>query len=176
VTPFDYAPLYCEENIRRLCDRTEFKAPGVLVAVISNPERRVYMRHQRTGDPPDGSLCWDYHVIGLRHAAAGWEVWDFGSDLGLCTPSPRYLQASFVDAAPHPPLFRIVDAETYARELRSDRSHMRRRDGSWTASPPPWPAFDGPGGVDLWSLVDMEAASLGRVVTLDQCRRLYAAP
>jgi protein N-terminal glutamine amidohydrolase len=173
VTPFDHAPLYCEENILRLCGRREFASPGAVVAVISNAARRVHMREQRSGHPFDGSLLWDYHVIGLRCGATGWEVWDLESRLGLPAPALRYLKESFVDPAPDPPLFRIVDAETYARELRSDRSHMRRADGSWTAAPPPWPAPVGRGGVGLWSLVDMETAGLGRVVTLDECRKLY---
>jgi hypothetical protein len=173
VTPYDYAPLYCEENILRLCGRSEFKAASAQVAIVSNPARRVHMRHQRPGAAPFGSVSWDYHVIGLRRGGTGWEVWDLDSRLGVPAPALRYLGDSFVDPHPEPPLFRIVDAETYARELRSDRSHMRRDDGSWTAPPPPWPAPLGPGGVDLWSLVDMEAAGLGRVVTLDECRKLY---
>jgi protein N-terminal glutamine amidohydrolase len=175
VTPFDYAPLYCEENIRRLCERREFKCPSAQVAIVSNPARRVHMRHQRSGAAPDGSVCWDYHVIGLRRGVTGWEVWDLDSRLGVPAPALRYLGASFVDPDREPPLFRIVDAETYARELRSDRSHMRRADGSWTAPPPPWPPPLGRGGVGLWSFVDMETASLGQVVSLDECRRLYGS-
>ena len=176
MTAFDHAPFFCEENILRLCARSEFRSPGALVAVVSNPARRLHMRHQRGGVPPQGTLCWDYHVIGLRPGPAGWEVWDLESLLGVTAPAPRYLAASFLESTVEPPLFRILDAEVYARELRSDRAHMRRPDGSWTATPPPWPAPGGPGGVGLGSLVDMEASSLGRVLTLDECRRLYAAP
>jgi protein N-terminal glutamine amidohydrolase len=176
VTPFDHAPFYCEENLLRLCGRSEFKSPGALVAVVSNPARRLHMLGQRTGAPPDGALCWDYHVIGLRRGALGWDVWDFESLLGFPAPAAQYLAVSFVEPASDPPLFRILDAEVFAGELRSNRSHMRRSDGSWMAEPPPWPAYDGPGGVGLWSLVDMKAATLGRVLTLEECRRLYAAP
>jgi protein N-terminal glutamine amidohydrolase len=175
VQPFDYAPFYCEENILRLCRRFDFRSPGALVAVVSNPARRVCMRKQRSGAPPEGSLCWDYHVIALRRGFSSWEVWDFESQLGLPVPAAGYLAASFEAFAPEAPFFRLLDAEAYARELRSDRSHMRRPDGSWTATPPSWPAPDGPGGVGLWSLVDMEAPSIGRVLTLEDCRRLCAA-
>ena len=174
MTPFEYAPFYCEENILRLCGRREFESPGAVVAVVSNPQRRVHMRQQRPGAPPDGSLSWDYHVFALRHGRAGWEVWDFESLLGLPVPARPYLGASFLDSRVDAPLFRMLDAEAYVRELRSDRSHMRRPDGSWTATPPPWPAPDGQGGVGLWALVDMEVPSLGRVLGLDECRRLYA--
>ena len=115
-------------------------------------------------------------MVGLRRAAARWTVWDFESRLGFVSPADEYLRASFVDSPDGRPLFRVMDADFYARELRSDRSHMRGPDGAWSAPPPAWLAPEAPGGIPLMSLVDMRLPGPGEILTLDECRQRYAAP
>ena len=57
-------------------------------------------------------------------------------------PSDRYLRDSFPGDVQHAfaPSFRVLKGSDYVAGLVSDRSHMRRPDGSWIAPPPRWPA------------------------------------
>ena len=117
---------------------------------ISNAERRVLMLRQRAGNKRrDGLIVWDYHVITVAAIAtvppvnSPWYVLDVDSTLPFPCPLSTYLQASFpsVAAAHLLPLFRLVPAAAYTAHFASDRSHMRREDGSWYEPPPSWPAI-----------------------------------
>jgi protein N-terminal glutamine amidohydrolase len=166
----DYAPFYCEENVLRLCPSLGGEAFAVLV---TNASRRIEMLRQRAGGPGTGGVLWDYHAFALSRAAE-WLVWDFDTTLGFPVPAPEYLQRSFDPHAVEPPLFRVVPAPDYARLFRSDRSHMRRPDGTWAATPPPWPPADGSGGVPLADLLDPASRRLGEVITLDAMRARWS--
>jgi hypothetical protein len=90
-------------------------------------------------------VLWDYHAFALSRRE-GWVVWDLDTTLPWPTPAREYLRLSFVARPREPPLFRVMGAAEYAREFRSDRGHMRRPDGTWSATPPPWPPANGRGG------------------------------
>lgn len=129
-------PFYCEENIWHLCqveDVTE-------VVMITNALGRVCLWHQNAaaaGQP----VIWDYHVV----AAAASRVWDLDTRLGCPVDAARYLDATFATVGVQPPSydprFRVIGATDFVRELRTDRRHMRRSDGTWRAPPPPWPTI-----------------------------------
>ena len=64
----------------------------------------------------------------------------------------------------------VVAARDYVEGLASDRSHMRRSDGSWLAPPPPW---DPPGAgkpPNLLSWIDPEGEGPGLVLGLEELR------
>ena len=119
---------------------------------ISSPERSVLMLRQRAGNSRrHGMIVWDYHVVALATltppatAAASAPTADcYVLDVDSTLPFPcaldSYLAASFPSAASAPvrPLFRLVSAAAYTAHFASDRSHMRREDGSWHAPPPSW--------------------------------------
>jgi hypothetical protein len=156
--------MYCEENVWLLWQDPRFA--GARVALISNSERTVALGAQRAG--ADGVVVWDYHVV----LASSAEVYDLDSLLPFPCPLERYLEATFGNQQALPSRLRarlrLVDAADYARELFSDRAHMRGPDGTWKAAPPPWPPPDGPGrGWRLLDLIDMTKPAPGRVVTPD---------
>jgi hypothetical protein len=163
----DYAPLYCEENVLRLCPSL---GAGAFAVLVANTSRRVEMLRQRAGGPGRGAVTWDYHAFAIA-PGEGWRVFDFDTTLGFPVPARAYLRQSFLSGTETPPpLFRVVAALDYVREFRSDRSHMRRADGRWTASPPPWPPADGEGGMTLSRLLDPADHCLGEVLTLPAMR------
>ena len=166
----EYAPFYCEENVLRLCPALGREAFAVLV---TNASRRIEMLRQRAGGPGPGAVLWDYHAFAIERAE-GWRVWDFDTSLGFPAPAADYLRDSFDPHAVDPPLFRVVPGSDYARAFRSDRSHMRRPDGTWTAPPPPWPPVTARGGTPLAELLDPASACLGEVLSLAGMRRRWS--
>lgn len=64
--------------------------------------------------------------------------------------------------------FRLVPANEFLDTFASDRSHMRRKDGTWSAAPPEWPLIIGPQASSTNNLmaefVDMSANRIGRVL------------
>lgn len=167
----DYAPFYCEENVLRLCPSL---GGGALAVLVTNAGRRVEMLRQKAGGPGAGAVMWDYHAFAMARRDR-WLVWDFDTTLGFPVPASEYLRRSFATGAPEPPAFRVMDAADYVREFRSDRSHMRRPDGTWAAPPPPWRPCSGPGGLSLVALLDPRSACLGEVLTLDAMRERFRA-
>mmetsp|Transcript_41853 Transcript_41853/g.95102 ORF Transcript_41853/g.95102 Transcript_41853/m.95102 type:complete len:260 (-) Transcript_41853:59-838(-) len=167
---------------------------GSLKAVfISNAQQRVPLWHQRAGGEREvlgapGFVLWDYHVVALLQAAGGGcHILDLDTTLG---PFPLPF-ADYVRQALRPDIiasfeaegrcrelpercFRVVDAEDYLQSLFSDRSHMRRPDGSWAAPPPTEPPIlqrregceDGAGSNLFSQFVAMEPGSgMGEVLT-----------
>ena len=166
----DYAPFYCEENVLRLCPSLVGEAFAVLV---TNASRRVEMLCQRAGGPGRGAVLWDYHAFAIGRDD-GWLVWDFDTTLGFPVPAGEYLRRSFPRNPREPPVFRVMACADYAREFRSDRSHMRRPDGTWAAPPPSWPPASGRGGLPFPSLLDPRSTCLGELLTLDGMRARWA--
>ena len=166
-----YWPFYCEENIWHLCGEPRFA--DAQVVFISNPGRQVALWGQRAAGGPFEPVIWDYHVVLLASSNAGYEVWDPDTTLGLPVPAGRYLDLTFIDIHHLPlsfaPRFRCLTVADYRRHLGSDRSHMRRPDGTYRSPPPPW---DAPGeGSNLMRFVEMESEFLGEVCDLDGLRR-----
>jgi hypothetical protein len=139
----DYQAYYCEENVWRLLDRPEFANSATWAVLVSNEPRDVVTLRQRSGRSGDGLVHWDYHVFAvLADPIEGRVALDLDSDLPFPCRLGRYLEDSFpsgVQRAYHP-VFRVMAGGDYVRGLISDRSHMRRPDGSWIAPPPSWPA------------------------------------
>lgn len=174
---FDYVPFYCEENIWRLLGRGTLTGTRAWALLVSNAERRVLFMRQRSGRPVDGLIQWDYHALALvDDPLEGYQVFDLDSELGFPCPLQHYVQSTFPDdlSAPVLPLFRALPARDYVAGLVSDRSHMRRADGSWKAPPPPW---DHPGAGkqlrnNLMEWTDMGRKRPGRVLSLAALRSL----
>ena len=159
---YDYAPLYCEENVRRLMDHPDVAGSERNVLFIARDFR---MWAQRAGSP----CTWDYHVI-LLVKSAGWRVWDLDSLLGLDAPLETYLDRSFKAPGPR---FRVIDAATFATTFSSDRSHMKLPDGTYRAPPPPWPpCFDPARGMNLNAFIDMDQPFVGERLDLPGLRAL----
>jgi len=159
-------PFYCEENVWHLCQDPRFEGRPREAVFISNPARACPMWRQRAGE--GRPIVWDYHVVLLVHQP--FELWDVDTTLGLPVAPKDYLDESFDRSVPpeYLPFFRLVPAEIFVATFASDRSHMRRRDGSYHKPPPSWPPIGAPGAPsNLFSFVDMKAPFLGEVVSLD---------
>jgi hypothetical protein len=164
-----YQAYYCEENIWQLCQEEGFAAARAVM--ISNAAKTCPLWHQRAAPVSDQCVVWDYHVILLRAAARGWEVWDLDTTLGCPVGLSAYLRQTFAPPgaleARYEPRFRVMEAAAYVEGLRSDRSHMRGQGGVWLQPPPPWPAPTRAGEApNLMRLLDMGAPSPGEVHTL----------
>lgn len=180
AAPLPYHPFYCEENMWRLCQEPLLAGSERLVCIITGhpstgDDTRCALFHQRLAARPGEAVLWDFHVVLFVRAAGAagaesWQVWDPDSDLGTPVPAAAYLQATFGDQAALPaplrPLLRLIEGERYVAELRSDRSHMRDRQGRWLQPPPPWPPPGGGIEHNLDRLLDPLDGLLGQVVEL----------
>lgn len=172
--PPRYWPFYCEENVWLAC---EDAPPGSQVAFVSNPQRAVALCFQRAAGDGVGPVVWDYHVILIvPEPSEGWAVVDLDTTLGERVPASRYFERTFTAADRLPaelqPRFRLVPADEYRARLSSDRRHMRRADGSWSAEPPPWPAI-GDGEPNLARFIDVDGAFIGEVLELHDVRERF---
>ena len=154
----EYVPYYCEENIwRRLSLPASAERWAILIFGL---EASFAMLRQRAGRTGDGLIFWDYHAIALeRGPGEDALTFDYDTELSFGIEAGTYLEASFGligNDSPYAPRFRVLDGAEYARRLYSNRSHMTAEDGSWLATPPPWPH---PGaGIpvsDRWPLADL---------------------
>lgn len=137
-----HQPYYCEENVWRLFTDDRLPEPGAAV-FITNADRQVAMWGQRAAahDP----IVWDYHVVALLPERD--VVVDLDDRTRTVWPRRAWLEhafRAFVEPA-FRPRFRIVPRAPFLATFASDRSHMRRPDGSLLQPPPPWPAPTQPG-------------------------------
>jgi hypothetical protein len=158
----DYVPYYCEENIWRLLSQMSGQETWAILAFGRGPSFAMF--HQKAGRSGDGLALWDYHVFALTKVVSGAKILDFDTELGFTSEASFYLEESFASIEgdeDYAPIFRVVDGSEYGRRFYSDRSHMRRTDGSWLAPPPPWPI---PGAFlaeqERWPLADLRNPSL----------------
>jgi hypothetical protein len=139
--PLPYQAFWCEENIWHLATHP---APGTgerLVLVITGAEAEVACWNQRAGRPGQ-PILWDYHVV-LAVRATAWLIWDLDTRLGAPVPATAWLHGTF----PQPervredfqPRFGVFTSAEWVSGFGSDRSHMRRADGTWHQPLPPWP-------------------------------------
>jgi hypothetical protein len=162
-------PFYCEENVWRLVARPEVAEFKIWAVLASSRARRIVVLRQRLGRPLDGLIHWDYHVFALIEARAGELLaLDPDTDLPFPCPAARYVEESFPVGVQSRlvPRFRILSGADYLRGLVSDRSHMRRPDGTWIAPPPPWPAPGAGKASNLMDWTDMERRQPGRLLDL----------
>ncbi len=152
----DYQAFYCEENVWRLLARPALHDCATWCVIVSNKARDVVVMRQSAGRPVDGLIHWDYHVFAVvADPVQGRLAFDLDSELPFPSPLGRYLVDTFPADVQRriAPRFRVIKGEEYRTGLISDRSHMRRPDGSWIAPPPPWPA-PGAGSGAPGSLMD----------------------
>jgi len=172
-----YQPFYCEENAWWLCQHEGLPQAGSRwVAFIANAAKQCPMMQQRAA-PPGELVVWDYHVIVITDGD-GPEAWDPDSSLGMPVPLLDYLAATFPvlpgDLAGYQPRFRLVAAAELIATFSSDRSHMRRGDGSYTQPPPPWEPPVAPGHItNLARFIDLSDDIAGEVVTLAALRQRF---
>ena len=167
----DYQAFYCEENVWRLLARQMFPAAKAWAVIVSSQSRRFVARRQKAGRPVDGLVCWDYHVFAVVDDQVGTRLaLDLDSDLPFPCPLLRYLEESFLSMgrASQQPRFLVIAAMDYLTGLASDRSHMRRPDGSYIAPPPPWPAPRGEGTNTFMSWIEMSSGCPGTRYDLAQ--------
>jgi protein N-terminal glutamine amidohydrolase len=170
----DYQPYYCEENVWRLLAREELDGRRAWAVIVSSQSSHFVVLHQKAGRSWDGLVCWDYHVFAVVDDPDGPRLaLDLDSDLPFPCPLARYLDESFPSTLPAP-CFRLVDAAWYVGSLASDRSHMRRPDGGYSAPPPSWPAPGGGMANNLLSWTDVTASAPGTVRDLVWMRAFAA--
>jgi protein N-terminal glutamine amidohydrolase len=100
-------------------------------------------------------VIWDYHVVLWVQGVEAPEVWDLDAVGGCPMSGAQWTQATFPKPALTQrrfwPWFRLVEADVFVRDFRSDRSHMRGQGGEWQKPPPPWAAPCGEGErSNLW--------------------------
>ena len=167
-TGLDYQAYFCEENVWRLLSRPEYMATASWAVIVSNVLRDVVLMRQVSGRPLDGLIHWDYHVFAVvTDPIAGRLALDFDSELPFPSPLSSYLEDTFprdVQRA-YEPRFRVIRGGEYVSCLVSDRSHMRKADGSWVSPPPPWaaPGAGSEKSSDFMKWTDMLSRSPGIV-------------
>lgn len=165
-----YCAYYCEENIWHLCADPRVVADDRRVLVICNRARRVAMWGQKISKQPEYPIAWDYHVILLARASGRpWRAWDLDARGPCPQPADTWLEHSFLGIQLLPrefePKFRLIDADSYRRHLRSDRRHMRHPDGTSMQPPPSWPPILG----EPWDEPD-DGSNLDRFLDMDDAR------
>ncbi len=169
-----YAAFYCEENVWWLAQEPRFEGRARHAVFITNASRSVAMFAQRAGRGPARAVAWDYHVVlAVSERDGRAEIWDLDCVLGAPLAFEDWLDACFAPEGALPPelepRFRIVAADRLIATFASDRSHMRRADGSWRRPPPAWPAI-GTGPTNLERFLDVSDAGLGEVLELARLR------
>ena len=172
ASAFERAAFYCEENVLRLLASPALAGLPAWALLVSNAVRAVAMRGQAAGRGPAGLVVWDYHVLALAEAGGRLYALDLDTTLGFPLEAQAYVEAAFPRglSPEEEPRFRLVPSRDYVEGLASDRSHMRRSDGSWLAPPPPW---DPPGAgkaPNLLSWIDPEGEGPGQVLGLEELR------
>ncbi|XP_055081169.1 protein N-terminal glutamine amidohydrolase isoform X2 [Periophthalmus magnuspinnatus] len=125
-----YTSCYCEENVWHLCSwfrsEAEVQLQELYVLFISN--------HHRT----------DYHVVLLwSRPSLDPLIFDLDSVLDFpCSLQEYTTQALRSDQDLNPQyhrLIRVIPADLFLQKFSSDRSHMKKPDGTWTMPPPSYP-------------------------------------
>lgn len=173
-----YTSCYCEENVWKLCEfvRTERTTPleELFVIFLSNKNRTVALWKQKSGHR-DQPVIWDYHVILLQVSPEfGSLVYDLDSVLSFPCSLKLYAAQAFrsdrhINPAYHRYL-RVIPADSYLSNFASDRSHMKKSDGSWMSPPPPYPPIHtSESQMNLDDFISMDPqVGWGAVYSLDQ--------
>ncbi|KNC79324.1 hypothetical protein SARC_08273, partial [Sphaeroforma arctica JP610] len=117
------------------------------VCFISNPERKVPVWYQKITNDIRVPMIWDYHVVLLSkcsHTPAGL-VYDFDSVLPFPCDGAEYAKLALQISMRRNPCYygyyRLVPLAYFMEHFGSDRSHMIRADGTWSAPPPVHPCI-----------------------------------
>lgn len=170
-----YTSCYCEENVWQLC--SWFRSEGdplqeFQVLFISNHHRTVPLWKQKSSRR-DFPVVWDYHVV-LLWSGPGLDplVFDLDSVLDFpCSLQEYSALALKSDQDLNPQyhrMIRSVPADLFLQKFSSDRSHMKKADGSWNMPPPAYPPIqtsETSSNLDLFIQMDQDRG-LGRVHSL----------
>jgi hypothetical protein len=168
-----YTASYCEENVWYLCADPAVSAIEKKVVWVSSLQKICPIWCQRLAASDGEPVWWDYHVFLLSLTGDQWQVWDLDTRLGLPVEATEYFTKAFRQPMPIPPIFRVMEASYYRRVFSSDRSHMKRADGSWMATPPAWPAI-GEGASTFAEMLDMRSTVHGDLLGLDEIEYLVS--
>ncbi|VDM16501.1 unnamed protein product [Hydatigera taeniaeformis] len=162
-----YTSHYCEENVYKLVEAMKLRDSSfeVYVVFISNHAKKVPLFFQKSGNPPEGYVVWDYHVIAVGRLNLEYNFWVYDLDTTLEFPcdvtrywskairpnsmfDQKYESYFFIVSRVVEfwivnidyRYFRVVDGSIYLRHFASDRSHMRSSVG-WLAPPPTYEAI-----------------------------------
>ncbi len=175
---YPYTPFYCEENIWHLCQSPRFAELDTKVVFITNKTNSCILWGQKAGKGVEGLVQWDYHVFLLCKERV-WQVWDLDTNFEVPSDLSYYLRATFKTdqvklAVDFAPVFRVIDTKEFVRTFSSDRSHMKKPDGTWLAAPPQWPSIGNGTEPNLLQLINVEDKSIGEVMNLDEFTRKYS--
>ncbi|KAL3982812.1 N-terminal glutamine amidase family protein [Acanthocheilonema viteae] len=95
----DYTPMYCEENIWKLCKKVSASLEDLnccSVVFISNKNRMVPLWKQRVAETVGRDyVIWDYHVILLYSKSGSVLVYDFDTALSFPCDAQTYWIETF---------------------------------------------------------------------------------
>ncbi|XP_054713096.1 protein N-terminal glutamine amidohydrolase-like [Uloborus diversus] len=146
-----YTSCYCEENVWKLCEYIKNNQEDLLstcfAVFISNRNESVPLWCQKSGQQEDNLAVWDYHVIFVHSPEnnSGSVVYDLDSTLPFPVPFEKYAPLTFqfdsLLPVSHHRFFRVIPAKIYLEIFASDRSRMKKADGTWIKQPPPYPCL-----------------------------------
>ncbi|KFM71476.1 Protein N-terminal glutamine amidohydrolase, partial [Stegodyphus mimosarum] len=152
-----YTSCYCEENVWKICDyvrnNQKHLLPACYAVFISNRNESVPLWYQKSGKDDNNLAVWDYHVIFLYSPGnnTGSFIYDLDSILPFPCELEKYAPLTFKSDSSLDPCyhryFRVVPADVFLKTFASDRSRMKKPDGTWIKEPPPYPCITTPGNV-----------------------------
>lgn len=117
-------------------------------------------------------VLWDYHVIMIAklegHAST---VYDLDTRLPFPCDFHQYFEEalkaddSFNEC--YQKYYRVISADEFLQSFASDRSHMKKPDGSWLKPPPSYSCITtpaSPNNLDRFLIMDNEAFRVGKVL------------
>nr|CAG4641985.1 EOG090X0C0Q [Eurycercus lamellatus] len=160
-----YTSCYCEENVWKICDGVRMNQPKFLdqffAVFISNSHQSIPLWCQKAGNiSEDGLVVWDYHVILVHKRDEESLVYDLDTVLPFPCPFLQYGRATLREdealQSRFQRFFRVIPATEFLEVFSSDRSHMKREDGSWMKPPPTYPPIHcGPSTHNFPSFISM---------------------
>lgn len=128
-----YTPLFCEENIWKLLqsfytDASYLKTVtpiDVLFIINKLDSIALFNQKKSTSGLP---VIWDYHVVLSARLNNISVIYDFDSICRFPATIDSYFQSTFPSHIQlkdeFQPYLRVIGADSYYRQFRSDRSHM----------------------------------------------------
>ncbi|XP_015910513.1 protein N-terminal glutamine amidohydrolase [Parasteatoda tepidariorum] len=175
-----YASCYCEENVWKLCEFVQKHQPTLLpscyAVFISNNNQTVALWYQKSGESAEKLAIWDYHVIFLYKPNCNdpCQVYDLDTILPFPFDLEKYAKLTFRSEGNLPPnyhrYFRVIPSKDFLLTFASDRSRMKRPDGSWIKEPPAYPCIATPESTNnIDDFISMDSSvGVGEVMNLPQ--------
>uniref|UniRef100_A0A0K0D9Y9 Protein N-terminal glutamine amidohydrolase n=1 Tax=Angiostrongylus cantonensis TaxID=6313 RepID=A0A0K0D9Y9_ANGCA len=155
-----------------LCERIPVdRRHQFFVVFISNSSRCVPLFSQKAStDRP--FVMWDYHVVLLQQIDQGVPlIWDLDTLLSFPCSFDEYWNGTIRPTGWSIPeqyhrYFRVIPCTHYIAYFSSDRSHMKREDGSWLSPPPVWPPICKDGLNNIQEFISMDPIVLPQLSTV----------